>query len=656
MKLLAPLGLLGLIGIIILIIIYIIKPNYQSKFVSSTFVWKLSLKYKKKKIPLSKLRNIILFICQVLILASAAFILAQPFLDEGAKIEGSDRVMIIDASASMNSHAEGDRLSRIERAVARATEDALAAIEEGDRVTLIWAADKATFLLQQAGAEQMDTVDTVFLDLSLDYAEMMTYSSPDIKGAMALAEQITAYAENSTVTLYTDTVYINPERVTVVDVKADAEWNKDAVSDTDIEWNAAVLDVRVTMVENYYRVEVDVACYGADAYLPVYVDIADANDTGVTIELETGAFCSGDEITTLVFAYLPEEATEAERDRVDEEIGLFAYDNIRVYIDEDDALDIDNSFYVYGGHKPVLKICYYSTLPNNYYTTALLVLQDIFKDDWSVEVDEFLNDPPSEGYDIYIYEHDAPAKVPNDGIVIYTNVGTLPNEAGIRFAQPIASPDGRELFLEEGEAFAHPLMKNITAENISITQLLPVASADGYSTLLSVQGIPAMMIREEKDSKIIVLPFSLHYSNLPLTIEFPLFLSNVISHYFPPTLEKYIYEVKDTVKVNARSELLEIDGPNLDLDLTDFPAEWIANLPGTYTLMQNPLSGELVIESIFVKIPASESNTHLTEGKLINPYFYSVTDSAAVDLLFYIALAAVALLFFEWWLKSREQI
>ena len=51
MKLLAPLGLLGLIGIIILIIIYIIKPNYQSKFVSSTFVWKLSLKYKKKKIP-----------------------------------------------------------------------------------------------------------------------------------------------------------------------------------------------------------------------------------------------------------------------------------------------------------------------------------------------------------------------------------------------------------------------------------------------------------------------------------------------------------------------------------------------------------------------------------------------------------------------------
>ena len=53
MKLLAPLGLLGLLGVVALIIIYIIKPNYQQKFVSSTFVWKLSLKYRKRKIPIN---------------------------------------------------------------------------------------------------------------------------------------------------------------------------------------------------------------------------------------------------------------------------------------------------------------------------------------------------------------------------------------------------------------------------------------------------------------------------------------------------------------------------------------------------------------------------------------------------------------------------
>ena len=62
MTLLTPLGLLGLIGIVALIIIYIIRPNYQQKFISSTYVWKLSLRYRKKKIPTSKLRNLSSFV------------------------------------------------------------------------------------------------------------------------------------------------------------------------------------------------------------------------------------------------------------------------------------------------------------------------------------------------------------------------------------------------------------------------------------------------------------------------------------------------------------------------------------------------------------------------------------------------------------------
>ena len=35
------LGILGVIGLIVLIIIYIIKPNYQNKIISSTYVWKI---------------------------------------------------------------------------------------------------------------------------------------------------------------------------------------------------------------------------------------------------------------------------------------------------------------------------------------------------------------------------------------------------------------------------------------------------------------------------------------------------------------------------------------------------------------------------------------------------------------------------------------
>ena len=46
MSLLIPLGLLGLSGLLILLLIYILNPNYQQKLISSTYVWKISLKYK----------------------------------------------------------------------------------------------------------------------------------------------------------------------------------------------------------------------------------------------------------------------------------------------------------------------------------------------------------------------------------------------------------------------------------------------------------------------------------------------------------------------------------------------------------------------------------------------------------------------------------
>ena len=190
MSLLAPLGLLGLLGLVALIIIYIIKPNYQSKFISSTYIWKLSLKYKKKKIPLSKLRNIILFICQVLILTAAAFIIAQPILSQGSEVEGSDTVMIIDASASMKAEVNGQ--TRLDRATTMALADTKEAIEQGKRISLIIASEKASFVLQQVDPSNSELSYTAFDTLQKDPEEIATFGSPDIEGAIKLAEEITA--------------------------------------------------------------------------------------------------------------------------------------------------------------------------------------------------------------------------------------------------------------------------------------------------------------------------------------------------------------------------------------------------------------------------------------------------------------------------------
>ena len=113
MSLLAPLGLLGLLAVAVLIFIYIIKPNYQQKIVSSTYIWKRSLKYRKKRVPVSRLRNILIFLCQMLVLASFAMLLARPVIPYVAETPKNEKVIILDASAGMRVSTGGE--TRFER-------------------------------------------------------------------------------------------------------------------------------------------------------------------------------------------------------------------------------------------------------------------------------------------------------------------------------------------------------------------------------------------------------------------------------------------------------------------------------------------------------------------------------------------------------------
>lgn len=637
---LAPLGFLGLIGLIILIIIYIIKPNYQLRYISSTYVWKLSLKYKKKKLPLSKLRNILLFLCQVAIIIGTTCILAQPFINQDNSKSEGDSIIIVDASASMQ--AEVSSQSRFERAVEAAMAEANEALENGRKVTVILASDKASFLVQQATKDQAQLVYDAFDKLTLEAESLWTYGTPDVEGAMNLAEQITSYAKNATVSMYTDTTYLNAGAVTVHNVADTAEWN------------AAILDVRATVVENYYRFEIDIASYGADNRLDVMCEIFNANDLDVPMEIELEAYCSDDQVTTLVLGYVAEDMPEEEKELITENVAIFSYDHIYVHLNAYDSLDCDNRFYLYGGKKPTIKVQYSSSLPNNYWASALLVLQDTLRDRWDVEITEVEEgqEPAMEGFDVYIFEHAVPKTIPMDGIVIYSNPDLLPADAGVRFGQVMGA--NGELFLSPGED--HPIMKNIDASKISVTRFTSINGYDSYIPLVMYEENPLILLKDDVDQKILLLPFSMHYSNLALLPNFPLLLNNVINYFFPVTIEEYKYEINDVVSMNARANELKVEGPNVELTFDKFPAELTVTEPGTFTMTQIPISGVMVIEHIHVNIPASESDINLEESVLKNPYFYEESDTADIDLLFYFALAVVALLFIEWWLKSRDQI
>ena len=48
MKFMIPLGFIAILSVAILVVIYLIKPSYKSRTLPSTYIWKESLKYRKK--------------------------------------------------------------------------------------------------------------------------------------------------------------------------------------------------------------------------------------------------------------------------------------------------------------------------------------------------------------------------------------------------------------------------------------------------------------------------------------------------------------------------------------------------------------------------------------------------------------------------------
>ena len=652
MSWLTPLGFLGFLGLVALIIIYIIKPNYQTKIISTTYIWKLSLKLRKKQVPISKLRNIILFICQVLAISALAFILAQPVIAAEDEVENGEKIAIIDASVSM--YTEYNEETRFERAVesVRLLANEIYAQEDGRGITVIVAAEKANVLVSGVTFENKELLYEA-LDSLVDpqnKGKPQTYGKADVEAAIKLAEEITSIDPYAEVLLYTDTKYIDPGKIVVKDVKDPAEWN------------ASILDVRAIAEENYFRFEIDVACFGGvDQDIEVFIDIYGVNSDEVTMSVGGFARCIGGETTTLVFAKNLDNGLSIEENGITQDISVFSYSSVSVRIEERDSFDYDNSFELHGGAKIPLRIQYYSSAPNNFFATALLVLRDTLSKRWAVEFVEVKADeePAYEGFDFYIFEHSLPEnKLPQDGVVILANPSQIPSIAGIRLGRAYNAPN--EAKLMAGEDADHALMKGITPENISVTKFTELTAADGYVTLMSVSGgerpAPVVMAKNEPDQKIVVMSFSLNYSNFSMLLDFPLFMYNIFQYSSPSTLTEYVYEVNDKVSLNSRSEVLVVtDKEENETEITEFPSAITLKTPGVYAVSQTPIDGEKVTEYFFVKLPESECNIAEELDSLSNPYFAAVEEKADFDLLMYFALSLVLLLFAEWWLQSREQ-
>lgn len=628
MSWLAPLGFIGLAGIVALIVIYIIKPNYQQKVITSTFVWQRSLKYRKKKLPVSKLQNLLIFLCQLLILTTLGLLLARPVIMNEKIGDENEKIIIIDASASMLIEEQGE--TRFARAINEAKLLVATTHEQGGVVSVIVADDTPEFIAQRYGNDMHDDVIAALDELIS--GEACSYSSANMEKAVTLSEEVLRYNNEAQIHLYTATKYLEKNDIIVNDVSVEGEWNA-AILNASAEFNS----------DNHYEITVDVGCYGRTEQLTVYCEIHGVNGKNERLQLHsTEFFDPTEQERTIVFS------TDDMNGKA-----LYSFDTLEVYVTVTDSFAEDNSFFLYGGKKPTIRIQYASGSPNNYFGGVIRTIRENMKNKWTIDYVERKQGEKAEteGFDFYIFEHKMPSVMPTDGLVLLVNPSGEPEGGGIRFGKTYGVSSDSTL----AAGAPHELTKFVDSSRITIAKYTEILSMDGYTELAYYNGQPVMLAKNEDEAKVIVWAFDLNYSNLIALPDFSFLIYNAFNTYIPTTVSSNSFEIGDIVDITARGTELKLTGPGVDTAFEGKKGEITLTRPGTYTVTQKPMNGdELIIDNFFVQIPTSESDITREVDNLPVADVEANREIEFEDLLFYFAIALVALMFAEWALQSKK--
>ncbi len=602
MTFLNPAGLWLLLGIPVLIIIYLIKNQHEDKAVSSTYIWKLSEKFAKKRLPIQRLRKILLFLLQLLIVAAFSLMAAQPAVVSG---ESYDYIAVIDSSASMHQTDE-DGISRFEHALEQ-VEELAEDLKGGHTISVIMATDSPFCLVE--GCESVSEVKN-----SLNKA-VCTYGVCNDVSAMELAEEICKRTENPKVMFYTDKSYDKAGNITVVPMGVDM-------------WNVAVEGLTVENVDKNTLFKATVISCNKDASIPIGLRI-----DGKTVDAQIIQCESGVEQTV---EFVIEEN--------------LSFDVAEVYVESEDGLDEDN-FYAY---------CKVNNKKYNVLlvSTSPLYLESAFKaiGNCNIKVEYNVENAPTTGWDLYIYDGIYPESYPTDGSVIVFGAGFLPQGLTAGAKQKTTSA-----FVVNRQANTD-ICKDIVFKGAAVNEYTALIGSNEWDHLLYCNNLAVLSTREmDSGTQFSVFSFDLHNSNLPLKADFLLLMKNLVEYSLPSMMKKTDYNAGEGVKIDILpfAEHLYLEYPDervRELYIDGESCTFIADAVGIYTAATITSKGGEYVD-FFVHIKKGE--TTVSEGGAISVSIEEAGEAVKEDVYspvwFWVALAALLVLFIEWGVYYSEQ-
>ncbi|MDE7168229.1 MAG: BatA and WFA domain-containing protein [Clostridia bacterium] len=575
MSFLYPLGLLGLIGIPILIAIYIIKNKYTEQVISSTYIWTLSERFLKKRLPINKLVGIISLILQIIAVLLISVAVAHPvFFINGA---ANDYCFVIDGSGSMNiTCGETTRFEAAKEEIRTIIKDS----ENGSAFSLVFVGENTDLVFKD--------VDDKDRALRLLNAVEQGYSAGEYTDAIGVAQGI--FNENpSTLTyLFTDREVDNPENVTVINV-ADKQVNY-AVSSTEYTFDK---------IGKKLTVNGSVISYESSALLNVEVYIDGASTPAETLEIEAD---KGEEKPFTV-----ERVTSS-------------FSTARIVITNTDALPLDNEAVIYNAdYENSYKVLFVSDSPFFIHASLLSIgkadVRHVYTNKY--ESREWVgNGWEDKDIDLYIFDDFTPKELPNAAVWFFNPTGSVA-KSGFT-AQEREQPFDEKVEMAyntySSTTLVETLLKDVNKKDvISVINYKECSFYRGFTTLLSHNGFPLLFAGvNENGNRQVVFAFDLEDTNMPLQMNFDVLMKNLLEYTFPTVVETTSGFCGDTMRVNVIANcdsirvVAPISGRVSYLNTSGTVGEFVLTEVGTYTVVLTMNDKTNRYFNIFSALPEEE--------------------------------------------------
>lgn len=550
-----------------LLVIYFLKPTFKNKEVSSTYIWKESLKYGKVKKGI-QLNNIIALIIQILILLTIVLMAATPKVFSKLEVQ-KEQVMIVDNNAYMMAKVDGE--TRFERAIAEVKTMAQAAINNKEKVTVAVLNGRNRMPISMEN-------DINTINQKLDVLKCTFGNTSASDGILDIKQRLSKNTKKK-ISYFSSGEHQNLGDINYVDVSREGEFN------------VSILSFRRKLANNYWRFEIDLISTGANKQVQVTLKLKGANSEKkqVTRNIQT-SLVDGEQTTLNV-----------------DDLNVYEFDeatvNIRTVDGSEDALKFDNKAVISHGRPDPIKVQYYSTKPNNFMQASLRALRNMYANTFDLQISEpsQIGDVKTSGFDYYIFEHFVPNELPTDGKVFLLN----PNEITAKNASRMGITLGAERIGKYSidSADPHAITNRLNFFKIKITKYRALSTANEARPLAYSNNECVMAL--SKDKNVVVATINLHNSDLALLLDFPILMNNIFSYFIPKTMDvDREYQVGDKIKINSRYEnlTLEHNGGKRQLEKGE---ELTLNSPEMYTITEK----KGAIENVYKVIPRLNSES-----------------------------------------------